>query len=65
MDGAEAPDVFVSYASADLQLVAPLLEALERAGVATWVDTAGIDPFDSISSRLRQAIRASRAVVVC
>ena len=59
------PHVFVSYASADHARVAPLVAALERAGVPVWLDRTGIPGGANYGPEIVAAIRGSGALVLC
>ena len=57
--------VFVSYARADREVVARLLNDLRERGVACWVDEQGLKPgTPSWEQALREAIRAASAVLL-
>ena len=59
------PHVFVSYASVDHAVVAPLIAALERAGVRIWLDRTGIPGGVNYRPEIVAAIKASAGVVLC
>jgi len=56
--------VFVSYASADRERVLPLVDALQRAGVAVWLDRAGIRGGASYGREIAGAIKGCAALVL-
>ncbi len=58
------PYVFVSYASADRERVMPVVAALQRAGVAVWLDQQGIAGGESYGREITEAIRSSAALVL-
>lgn len=58
-------DIFISYARADAERVAPLRDALRRMGYRVFFDAQSIDPGTPWKERLRQSIRRARALVLC
>jgi hypothetical protein len=58
-------DIFLSYSRADSDRVTPLRDELHRLGYRVFFDVQSIDPGSPWKERLRRAIRASRALVLC
>ena len=58
------PYIFVSYASADRDRVLPIVEALQRAGVAVWIDREGIHGGANYGREIAEAIRGASALVL-
>ncbi len=58
------PYVFISYASADRERVVTLVEALQRAGVAVWLDREGIHGGANYGREIAAAIKDSAALVL-
>jgi hypothetical protein len=58
-------DIFLSYSRADSDCVTPLRDELRRLGYRVFFDVQSIDPGSPWKERLRRAIRASRALVLC
>jgi hypothetical protein len=58
------PYAFISYASADQERVLPLVDALQRAGVAVWLDRAGIRGGASYGREIAGAIKGCAALVL-
>ena len=56
---AEAHDIFLSYASEDLERVRPLIRALEQRGWRVWWDRTML-PGDDYEEVIDQAIAARR-----
>jgi formylglycine-generating enzyme required for sulfatase activity len=56
-------DIFLSYASADVHRVGPLIEALERHGWSVWWDRT-IPPGKRFHRVIEEALAAARCVVV-
>ncbi len=56
-------DIFVSYARADKERVAPLVAALEGQGFSVWWDPA-ITPGQEFDDEISAALDAARAVIV-
>lgn len=56
-------DIFVSYARADRELLAPLVAALEAKGFSVWWDPA-IAPGQEFDSLIANAIKEARALIV-
>jgi non-specific serine/threonine protein kinase len=56
--------LFVSYASGDRERVAPVVAALEQAGIAVWLDQTGIAGGANYGPEIVAAIREARAVLV-
>ncbi len=63
--GPTKPQVFVSYASTDLDRVRGIVAALERTGVVVWFDRDGILGGANYGPEIVGAIRGSRAFVLC
>jgi predicted ATPase len=61
---ADQPYVFLSYASADLERVRRVADALSRAGVAVWRDQEAITGGTSYGPAIATAIRGCHAVLV-
>ncbi len=57
-------DVFVSYASKDLEWAREFTAALKEAGVTTWFDTQQIQPGERWQSVIEDALRESRVLIV-
>lgn len=53
--------LFISYAREDQPFVRELSDALERKGIACWVDWSGIEPTADWMSQVRSAIVSSKA----
>ncbi len=58
------PYVFVSYASADRERIMPLVGAMERAGVAVWIDREGIHGGANYAAEIDDAIERCAAFVL-
>ncbi len=59
-----APYIFVSYASADRDRVLPVVDALERAGIAVWIDRDGIHGGANYGREIAEAIKGAAALVL-
>jgi formylglycine-generating enzyme required for sulfatase activity len=57
-------DIFLSYASADLLRVQPLIRALERQGWSVWWDRGAILPGQNFDQVIEEALGATRCVLV-
>ncbi|HEY7493804.1 MAG TPA: toll/interleukin-1 receptor domain-containing protein [Candidatus Tectomicrobia bacterium] len=57
-------DIFLSYASADLPRVQPLIRALERQGWSVWWDRGAILPGQNFDQIIEEALGAARCVLV-
>ncbi|MBL8161414.1 MAG: TIR domain-containing protein [Anaerolineae bacterium] len=58
--------VFISYARRDgLDHAERLEEALNQAGIPTWRDKRGLDPWQDFTSQIEDAINEASHVVVC
>ena len=62
--GHATPYVFVSYASADRERVLPVVAALRSAGVAAWVDEAGIPGGANYGTEIADAVKGATAVLL-
>ena len=60
---AEGHDIFLSYASEDLERVRPLIRALEQRGWRVWWDRTLL-PGEDYEEVIEQAIAAARCVIV-
>jgi len=58
------PYVFVSYASADRERILPLVGAMERAGVAVWLDQQGIAGGENYALQIAEAIEHCAALML-
>ena len=58
------PDIFVSYARADLERARPLVEALESEGWAVWWDIESLRVGESFNRAIQDAISKADCVVV-
>jgi hypothetical protein len=58
------PPVFVSYASADRELVRPLVKRLQKAGYTTWFDRESLIGGDDWKREIDQGLRKAMAVVI-
>ncbi|GAA1945975.1 hypothetical protein GCM10009738_19200 [Kitasatospora viridis] len=56
-------DVFLSYSRADRERVAPLVDALEQAGLNVFVDHAAIPDFQPISATIREQLGRSKVLL--
>ena len=56
-------DVFVSYSRRDADCVRPVVDRLTAEGYGCWMDVSGIESGDEFSSKIVDAIEASRIVV--
>jgi len=54
-------DIFFSYRRHELHRAAPLLEALEAAGLHVWRDQNDIPDFASVTERVFEGIAGSKA----
>lgn len=58
-------DVFICHAGEDKKtVVRPLVEALAKGGITSWLDEAEVLWGDSITAKVNEGIRSSRFVVV-
>jgi hypothetical protein len=58
-------DVFISHAYRDKEEFArPLVRALSRHAVTSWIDEGQIGPGDSLSDAMNEGLRSSRYVIV-
>jgi len=57
-------ELFLSYRFVHCEDVAPLVEALRRAGIDVWRDVDGIREADSITETVRDALASTRALAV-
>jgi hypothetical protein len=57
-------DIFLSYASADLLRVQPLIRALERQGWSVWWDRSAILPGQNFDQVIEEALGAARCILV-
>ena len=61
----EQKDIFICHASEDKsEVVEPLLEACEEAGISYWYDNTEILWGDSITQKVNEGLKISRYVVV-
>ena len=60
----DGPYVFVSYASRDRDLVFPVVERLERAGVGIWIDREGIPGGANYGQEIAEALKGCAAVLL-
>src|SRR3954447_23970140 len=58
------PYLFISYASADRERVLPVVDALEGAGVAVWIDREGIHGGANYGREIAEAIKGAAALVL-
>jgi hypothetical protein len=58
-------DVFISYARADANMGAALLDSALKRDFRVWRDVRDLDPAQDFTAELEQAIKASKYVVVC
>ncbi len=58
------PYLFISYASADRDRVLPLVDALQRAGVAVWLDRDGIHGGANYGREIAAAIKDAAALIL-
>ncbi|HET9016043.1 MAG TPA: AAA family ATPase [Thermomicrobiaceae bacterium] len=63
-EAARQPYVFVSYASADRDRVLPVVERLEAAGIAVWIDRDGIHGGANYALEIAEAIEHAAALVL-
>jgi hypothetical protein len=56
-------DVFFSHRRKDLDRAAPLLDALQAAGVSVWRDENELEDFAPITPAIRQALASSKALI--
>jgi hypothetical protein len=59
-----APYLFISYASSDRARVLPVVDALERAGIAVWIDREGIHGGENYAREIADAIEQCAAFVL-
>jgi hypothetical protein len=69
VEGVERPDagvpyIFVSYASVDRERVTPVVEALQRAGIAVWLDQASIAGGENYAREIVEGIEHATAFVL-
>ena len=57
--------VFLSYASDDRRKAQNLYESLSRNGIDIWLDRHELQPAEKWDQKIHEAIRSSKAVVVC
>ncbi|MBI4633488.1 MAG: toll/interleukin-1 receptor domain-containing protein [Deltaproteobacteria bacterium] len=58
-------DIFICHASEDKdEVVRPMVEAFNQAGVSCWYDEAEIKWGDSITQKVNAGLRISRYVIV-
>lgn len=58
-------DVFICHASEDKdEIVRPMVEALDQAGITCWFDEAEIKWGDSITQKVNQGLKISKYVIV-
>jgi tetratricopeptide (TPR) repeat protein len=57
-------DVFLSYSRDDAHIASLLGTALTRTGLRAFVDTADIAPFQSITSRISEALKVCKAMLI-
>jgi hypothetical protein len=58
-------DIFVCHASEDKEeIVRPMIESFQQAGITCWYDEAEINWGDSITERVNEGLRISRYVLV-
>lgn len=58
-------DIFISYASADRELVRPLVERLKKSGYRVWWDIEQIEGGSTVLGQLADAIASSSHMVAC
>lgn len=58
------PYVFVSYASRDRDLVFPVVERLEQAGVGIWIDREGIPGGANYGQEIAEALKGCAVVLL-
>jgi hypothetical protein len=59
-----APQVFISYASADKAIADRVCDALEKAGVPCWIAPRDIPPGVDYPAAIVEAVRSARALVL-
>ena len=59
----EQYDVFLSYAHADAEAVAPLVAALRGEGLSVWFDESDVADFESITRSIEQGLAQSKALL--
>ncbi|CRK59393.1 Serine/threonine-protein kinase PknB [Alloactinosynnema sp. L-07] len=64
-DGVELFDVFVSYAGADRDVVAPFVELLKKGGWKVWFYDAHMSAGPALKPQIASAIRRSAYMIVC
>ena len=57
-------DIFISYASEDLERVRPLADALERQGWEVWWDRESIPAGEVFDEFIEEALNAAKSIVV-
>ena len=60
-----APYAFISYASADRARVAPVIAALQGAGVPVWLDRQDIGAGENYALEIAEAIERAAVLVLC
>jgi len=55
--GSDAPSVFLSYASEDVERVTRIKDALEAAGVRVWFDQRALEPGDEYKEAIVEGIK--------
>jgi hypothetical protein len=63
-DSSGRPDVFISYATADIAVADAVCAALERGGVTCWVAPRDVLPGDFYADAIVRAIDASKAIII-
>ena len=56
-------DVFLSYSHRDEPAVLRLTDALRKADLSVWIDTASVEVFDNIENRVASGIAGSKLLL--
>ena len=59
-----SPQIFISYVDADRSSAVALHDALSAAGLRAWVDVVDLQPGDSWSDAIEEAVDQARLVVI-
>ncbi|WP_246477793.1 TIR domain-containing protein [Saccharothrix ecbatanensis] len=64
-DSSDSYDVFVSYASADRDVVAPFVELLKREGLKVWFYDQDMHGGPALKKQIADAIKRSKHTIAC
>lgn len=58
-------DVFIAYASDDVEIIREIVNDLQKRGVNCWIDEEQIQPGDPVAETIENGLHASHAILLC